>query len=44
MAHIVIATMPSLQLALIFDLDETLIVAHTSSTVEARRDDCLRAQ
>ena len=34
----------ALQLALIFDLDETLVVAHTASTAEARRDDCFRVR
>lgn len=32
------------QLGLVFDLDETLVVAHTAGTVDSRIDSCRKAR
>ncbi|KAF5836274.1 hypothetical protein DUNSADRAFT_6182 [Dunaliella salina] len=40
MASVAFGLLERRQMALIFDLDETLVVAHTLSTAESRRDEC----
>jgi len=44
MASVAFGLLERRQMALIFDLDETLVVAHTLSTAESRRDECIRSK